>query len=242
MNDSVVKTALFKNLFSIFWEDWKTRKPDFNDLRLWWEEAKCRIAEIAIHCSKKLKQGEDFRIREIEELLASLQNEDHVDIVKIESLHHELNQLYVHKSEGARIREKVQWAQEGEMSSKYFHNFEKAHALGKMWTKIKDKDGNIMSGIDNILKTQVEFYQNLFQSESIDEDCLQELLSNVQSKLSESEQVLCEAEFTLDECTKVVGKLKNGKSPGLDGITTAFYKEYWNLIGSDFLDVIKEIV
>ncbi len=242
MNDSVVQTEMFKGLFTSFWKEWKSCKQSFGDLRFWWEEAKSRIADIAIYCSKRAKQLEDSRIHEIESLLSLLQNEQTVDVTRIETLHEELNRLYEHKSEGARIRAKVQWAQEGEMSSKYFHDLEKTHAVNKMWIGIKDQNGNTLTGIENILHRQVEFYENLYRSENIDEECVRDLLSNVDCKLDEHDKQMCDAELTLEECTNVVKTLKNGKSPGLDGITNAFYREYWYLIGADFMDVINEII
>ncbi len=242
MNDSVVKSAMFTELFTSFWKGWQKRKGDYRDIRYWWEEGKIQIADLAIYCSKRIKKSQQDRTGEIEELLGELQNEPNPDIVRIESLHEELRKLIEHKAEGARIRAKAQWAQDGERSSKYFHQLEKVHAVNKLWTSIKDSEGNVLTGIENILHRQIEFYEELYKSEGIDDECSQELLSNVQSKLSEIDQNMCDADFTLEECTNVVQHLKCGKSPGMDGITNAFYKEFWSLIGNDFMEVISEIV
>ena len=48
MNDSVVKTEMFKDLFKTCWQSWHNCKGDYDDIRLWWEEAKCKIADLAL--------------------------------------------------------------------------------------------------------------------------------------------------------------------------------------------------
>jgi hypothetical protein len=48
-----------------------------------------------------------------------------------------------------------------------------------------------------------------------------------------------EGELTLPECLNVLKNMSNGKSPGLDGFTSEFYKFFW----IDFQEyVIKNFV
>ncbi len=46
----------------------------------------------------------------------------------------------------------------------------------------------------------------------------------------------------MEEITEVIKGLKLGSSPGSDGITNAFYKKYWEQIGTDFHGVVNEII
>ena len=43
--------------------------------------------------------------------------------------------------------------------------------------------------------------------------------------------------FTLSEFKAALFKLPNGKSPGSDGLTTEFYKTFWDVLGNDLLEV-----
>ena len=42
----------------------------------------------------------------------------------------------------------------------------------------------------------------------------------------------CEGEITLAECTKALSMMQNNKSPGSDGLTTEFYRAFWDIIST----------
>ena len=46
--------------------------------------------------------------------------------------------------------------------------------------------------------------------------------------LEEDDALLCEGELTIDECTQAVQRLKINKAPGSDGLTSEFYKAFWD--------------
>ena len=56
------------------------------------------------------------------------------------------------------------------------------------------------------------------------------------SKLSEIDSQSIEGCITKDECEKALAKMKGNKSPGLDGLSTEFYKTFWPKLG----DLIAE--
>lgn len=238
MNESVIKSNMFKEMFTTFWGKWRLKKKDYVDLRIWWEDGKEKIQDIAMWCSKQLKNSQDQRIKQIETELITLQNRGELHCVEIDKLNRELKILYQNKAEGARVRAKTQWAEDGEMSSAYFHRLEKIRAVDKLWVSIKDKEGNTVTGIENILCRQVEFYETLYKSQGIDDESADILLNSVQSKLTEQDREVCDSKLTIGECDAVIKKLELGKSPGIDGITYGFYKMYWNTIREDFMDVV----
>ena len=48
---------------------------------------------------------------------------------------------------------------------------------------------------------------------------------------------LCEAEISLDEITKAINSQRNNKSPGNDGLTAEFYKQFLNELAPNLLEV-----
>lgn len=46
--------------------------------------------------------------------------------------------------------------------------------------------------------------------------------------------------FTVDDITAVIKSLPSGKAPGLDGLTTLFYKTYVDVLAPRLLDVYQE--
>ena len=55
---------------------------------------------------------------------------------------------------------------------------------------------------------------------------------NVDFQLPEEMASTCEGEITLAECTKALSMMQNNKSPGSDGLTTEFYRAFWDIIST----------
>ena len=53
--------------------------------------------------------------------------------------------------------------------------------------------------------------------------------------LTESMRRACDGKVTIDECQKVLKHFKNNKSPGNDGITIEFYRQFWDNIGTTLI-------
>ncbi len=59
------------------------------------------------------------------------------------------------------------------------------------------------------------------------------------SKLTDDQRQWLDADIQLDEISEAVNKLSNGRSPGIDGFTYEFYKQFWTLLKEDILDVFR---
>ena len=57
-------------------------------------------------------------------------------------------------------------------------------------------------------------------------------LNDVQSRL-------CEGELTLAKCKAALDSMATGKSPGVDGLPTEFYQQFWPVLDQDYVDMIK---
>ncbi len=51
---------------------------------------------------------------------------------------------------------------------------------------------------------------------------------------------MCDEKITIKEIENVIKNLKPGKSPGCDGLTTEFYKKYWDVIKEPFCEMLNE--
>ena len=69
------------------------------------------------------------------------------------------------------------------------------------------------------------YYQNLYRKRSVktEEECLEYLSELNTPSLSLEERELCEGKLTLTECWNALQSMKDGKSPGNDGLTKEFY-------------------
>jgi hypothetical protein len=60
---------------------------------------------------------------------------------KILELENLIKKYYTQKAEAATIRSRIQWAEEGERSIRYFFELEKKQGENKMWNRIKNTEG-----------------------------------------------------------------------------------------------------
>ena len=187
---------------------------------------------ISYSSYKKKESGiiEKRLISEIEQLEKMSNINDTFEL--LESKKEELQILRKNKIDGMILRSKIQWSIDGERNSKYFCNLEKRHFTDKSFSTLERSDGQITNN-PNIIKEEVlNFYENLYKSReqgNVDADPIAGIRG---PSLSQIDRNKTEGRITLAEAGKALRKMKNGKSPGLDGYTTEFFKFFWKDLGA----------
>ena len=240
MNATVITSDLFKKCFINMWNDWRENLNNFSDCKIWWDLGKKRIKDLTIWCASKLKQDRNYKRIVLENQLKSEKLKLDQHTVKIHHLEESLKTIYHLESEGVKIRSRVQWYEEGEQSTRYFHNLEKAKAKNKSWEKILNKNNDMVYGTKEIIKTQVEFYKNLYTTEGINQEDCEFFGRHITRSISPGNRDMLNKELQTDEISLALKKMKNNKSPGPDGIITEFYKLYWDFIKDDLIKVYRE--
>ena len=59
-------------------------------------------------------------------------------------------------------------------------------------------------------------------------------------KLSFEQQQSCEGLLTVNECYEILCTFKSNKSPGNDGLTAEFYKQWWHLFGATLVNSLNK--
>ena len=104
-------------------------------------------------------------------------------------------------AEGARVRSRVRWAEEGETSSSYFLRLEKKRGAENWISSMSNPDGSFATGISEICESWVDFYDSLFTSSIIDDNVQSSLLDNLTQSLSDESSRLCDGPITIQEAT-----------------------------------------
>ena len=135
--------------------------------------------------------------------------------------------------EGIMFRSRAKWQLEGEKSTKYFFNLEKARYNAKTCFKIFDKNNILTDKSDQILAIQAEFYQNLYSKD-------QDVKFQLENKTGKTIRIdlVPSQQLTFQEVTTAMKQLKNEKTPGDDGIPTEVYKKLWTQMGPMLYDAI----
>ena len=97
----------------------------------------CQSRNLARDYSHEQILKRKVEIENLELQITSLQN-DKTESEKLLFLKKKHTELINEKHEGARIRSRLQFWEEGERSTKYFHNLEKRNGKNKSWDAILD--------------------------------------------------------------------------------------------------------
>ena len=153
-----------------------------------------------------------------------------------------MDDLYNYITEGAILRSKVRWYEEGEKSTKYFSNLEKSNRNKTSINKLIKPDSEIETiGFNEIQKEIKSFYQSLYSSKSLKtkKQCLDYLKDINTPKLTTWQKKVSEEKMTVKECFDTLLSMSNGKSPGNDGLTKGFYVCFWEDLSSLFVDTLN---
>ena len=231
MNNSHIVKPEYKEELTNMWQNWQERKYDYLDITQWWDLGKINIKELSRNFAIEQSILNRSKIDELEIEITHLSNSNS-DNNKLEMLKNEHRTLLSTNCEGARIRSRIKWWEEGEKSTKYFHDLEKSKAKSKTWDCILDENKQLIYGTKNIQKRQVRFYKELFTSEVVSNDH-SFFLDHTGKQLPPDLRDSLEIDLSNEEVISAIKKMANDKSPGQDGITIEFYKTHWNLIGDD---------
>ena len=86
-----------------------------------------------------------------------------------------------------------------------------------------------------ILNEVRSFYEKMYTEQIVDEEKMNQMINNISVKLNVEEKNDIEGPLTEYECACALRNMNNNKSPGSDGITTEFYKIFWNDIKSFYI-------
>ena len=151
----------------------------------------------------------------------------------------QLEEIIGYKTQGAIIRSKVKWYNEGERNTKYFHSLEKRYYNSKTIRNLVTDDGTRISTDVEILQEAKKFYESLYTSIT-DKELSNEyddifFPENIEAKLTDDQKLSCEGELSAAECFECLKTMEMGKSPGTDGLPAEFYKVFWNDVSTHLL-------
>lgn len=132
--------------------------------------------------------------------------------------------------------------EEGDQPGKMLANILKPSHSSPYITEILDNDDKPIRGPKEIHDYLTEFYTSLYTSTThqIDSEMTAYLDSLELLWLGNAHQEYLDEPFTVDDIVQVINSLPADKAPGLDGLTTAFYKCYATLLAPHLMEMYQE--
>ena len=144
----------------------------------------------------------------------------------------ELQEIRHTKMEGAKVKSRAKWLNEGKETTNYFCNLENRNFMSKTVNCLLSTAGNVLKSHSEVLKEVELFYRNLYFYREVDQVNLGDILHNGNhKKLNDNMKESIEGNITYDEVLSSLKKMSNNKSPGYDGFTVEFFKFFWNDLG-----------
>ena len=238
-NSSLNKDPIYKQNLRPLIRDFLENNQDQNT-QLKWELLKYEVKKFTIDYTKKIAKEKRANKETLENKLASL-NDANVDDedAELKKTCDDLEKNYEEIAIGTRIRSKCNWYELGEKSNKYFLNLEKKNAKASTITKLTDDD-KIVCNQKDILADIEKFYKNLFTNKNTNTavSCKNFLQNMETPTLDEDDQLSLDRNITEPELYSALIEMKDGKSPGNDGLSCEFYKEFWDDIKILYMESI----
>ena len=151
----------------------------------------------------------------------------------------QLSDLERRDLDAVKVRAKARFAEEGEKSTRYFYSLEKKKQADKSIQTLTKDNLDTATSTRNILIETRAFYKKLYTAEAINPDMQRPFFDISIPQLSASDQQPCELPLSTSELEHALKKMENNKSPGIDGLTSNFYKHFWPILGLDITQVFN---
>ena len=162
------------------------------------------------------------------------------DSNSVGELESQLSSLISKEAEGAKIRSRAQWFEEGEKPTRYFFHLEKKRAEMNSFGSLLDSNDVVKTSQKDLEEILVSFYNALFTKDFLDMQIQTKIIEDLELSLTDHERDLCEGLFTKDELFAALQGLQTGKAPGSDGLPTEFFVTFWEDLCDPLLSVLNE--
>ena len=133
------------------------------------------------------------------------------------------------------------WTLFADRNKRYFQTIVKQRRAKSRILHIKDREGDLTDKIDEIEDILVNHFK--FSYEDPNSNSVDSILHELQSlhilELSTQRCYDLNRPITSIEIDDVVFQLEPHKAPGLDGIPTFFFQEYWSTVKTDIINTVQ---
>lgn len=231
----------FVHSFTYFWEIWREKKTQYKSLSQWWDIGKIQIKLFCQQYTGYFKNSLANEMAQLEQEILQLNFEgDIVDSVEtLERNKFLLRNLLKEKAQEKLVRARFTTFNNMDAPTSFFFGMEKKVVDKKILSCLKRPDGKRIIDAHGIISHALSFYEELYSAEPCNEEMADVLLQDL-PHFSDQEKSMMDKLLTFDELSTAVQEMSSGKTPGLDGLNTEFYKQFWPIIGEDLFAVFIE--
>ena len=167
LNSSILQNKEYQNKITSFWQKRQQRKRNYQDPTVWWDNGKKFILGITKDFCTKLKETEKEHLHQLGIELQTLQTEKNKDQIKINTIEAEIEQIESYQHKSAMVRSRTKLIENEKKPTKLFYAVDKQNQNKKTITKLKNKNRELKTKDEEILKIAQEFYSDLYKKAEI---------------------------------------------------------------------------
>ncbi|XP_074265580.1 uncharacterized protein LOC141588019 [Silene latifolia] len=130
---------------------------------------------------------------------------------------------------------KTQWLEDGDANTAYFHGAIKKRCFVNKVTQIEDHNGHMCSTSQSIQDAFLTYYQKLLGTSKPTE-----MVIDTGKCCTEAYKEILNKPVTIEEIKEALFKVPIDKSPRPDGYTSEFFKDSWDVVGSEVFSTIQD--
>jgi len=241
----LLKNEIFKKQVKTFIIKSKTRAKEYKSLLNWWDfDFKEGIKKLAIDFVIERKQHMAAHQRFIERVLEQIrakiekgeESNETYDRIKHNAAVNQTNNL-----ESAKARAKLKYPIKDEIANVAHMIADRKKREATRIQQLQDTNGQIQTGQKEIKRTIEDFYGKLYTLEKRPGD-FDFFSKSIKKKVSIEQFEKLKQPLTGGEIFTALNSLPEGRSPGIDGIPTEFYSEFWDDINQLMLELFNHIL
>ena len=148
-----------------------------------------------------------------------------------------------HKQEEVLWRQKsrIQWIQEGEQKTKFFHRVTIQHWHNNHITHLVTEQCQTLHKHVDLEQELVSYYQDLLSEPPIDRSPdIENITQHIPNIINQEQNEALSRPIMIEEVDLALQHTLVGKAPGLDGFMADLFHFYWPMFWEEFWDIIED--
>ncbi|KAL0848127.1 hypothetical protein Bca101_021374 [Brassica carinata] len=187
---------------------------------------------------KSAKPNSAIRIQELHHRIDIATHQTLYVPGEISLLRKELSEEYYNEEIFWKQKSRLDWLKAGDMNTKFFHATTKNRRAQNHIHSLVDANGKEWFEEIDLGRIAEDYFKSLFASEDVGIQLRE--WEDITPKISQPQNEELLKEVTVEEVKRAVFETNPQKCPGPDGMSAYFYQHFWESVGGDLTEMVKE--
>ena len=177
-------------------------------------------------------------LRQKKERLQHLEAQDslHEEAKDIQRVKKKINESLIREEIIWNKRSRALWIKWGDRNTRFFHAMANQRRRKNSIVGLQDLKGVWNEDKERVEGIIMDYFTSIYRSNQ--PTSFEASISAISNKVSTDMNMKLIADFRAEEVWSVLKQMHPTKSPGLDGMSPIFFKNYWDIVGSEVINCV----